>query len=394
MTDDKELTQEEMGERFDNPIMKNQITGDQFVENRRGEIRLKGDFVGETGYVSLEDVVKEVKSSGKGVVLNIGDSSTSGWDSDMVAVNREIKHRKGTSYDQEKDAIFPIFNYRTYSDCLRDVLGNRFIVVNAGVPTHTSLNGLRRIKELFRDFWRSGISIDYVTTYYGNNDSVCNGNVEEKYRKGLIGKVKRMLRSDDEIVTRTSIEDFRRNMRDIVRYCKKRKATPIIIEPATPLYWEPGRRVKRKIEFDEDDAAIRATISAVRGHYNQARHYWETANRIIAGDENPVGDFNRAIEFYEKAREMDYITPRIKSDHLQELREVSQTEGVSLVQIEVPRDKNDGKDGEGYFGDYCHPIERANKLYAEKIAGVVMHHFWDKQERGNSNIPDNIYTLY
>lgn len=394
MSKDKELTQEEIGERFDNPIMKNQITGDQFVEDRRGEIRLKGDFVEETGYVSLEKIVEEVKSSEKGVVLNIGDSSTSGWDSDMVAVNREIKHRKGASYDQEKDAIFPIFNYRAYSDCLRDLLGNRFVVVNAGVPTHTSLNGLRRLKELFTDFRKVGISIDYVTAYYGNNDSVCNGNVEEKYRKGLIGKVRRMLSGDDEIMTRTSVEDFRKNMRDIVRYCKKRESILVLIEPATPLYWEPGRRVKRKADFDEDDKAIRATLPVVRGYYDQARHYWETANRIIAGDENLVGDFNRAAEFYEKAKEMDYITPRIKSGHLQALRDIGETERVPLVQIEIPRDKNDGREGEAYFGDYCHPIERANKLYAEKIADVVMRHFLDRQERGNSAIPDNIYTLY
>jgi len=394
MSKDKELTQEEMGERFDNPIMKNQITGDQFVKDRRGEIRLKGDFLGETRYISLDEIVEEAKNSGKGVILNIGDSSTSGWDSDIVAVNREIKQRKSSQYDKEKDAIFPIFNYRTYSDCLRDILGNRFVVVNAGVPTHTSLNGLRRLKELFTNFQRAGISVDYVIAYYGNNDSVCNGNIEEKYRKGVVGKVRRLLRGDDEVVTRTSVEDFRSNMRNIIHYCKKRKATPILIEPATPLYWEPGRRVKRNTEFDEDDNAIRTTIPAVWGCYNLSKHYWDTANRIIAGDKNLVGDFNSAIEFYEKAREMDYITPRIKEGHLQALRDVSQAERVPLIQIEIPRNKNDGRDGEGYFGDYCHPIERANKLYAEKIAYVVMRHFWDRQERGNSTIPDNIYTLY
>src|SRR3989338_523674 len=394
MSKDKELTQEEMGERFDNAIMKNQITGDQFVEDRIGEIRLKGDFIGETGYVSLDDLVEEINNSRKGVILNIGDSSTSGWDSDVVAVNREIKQRKGDLYNKEKDAIFPLFNYRTYSDCLRDILGDRFVVVNAGVPTHTSLNGLRRFKELVADFHKAGISIDYVTAYYGNNDSVCNGNAEEKYRKGLIGKVRKMLVDNGQIITRTSANDFRSNMRNIVCYCKRRKAIPILIEPATPLYWEPGRRDKRKAEFDEDDAAIRATLPVIKGHYNQAIHYWDTANRIIAGDENLAGDLNHAIEFYEVARESDYITPRIKEGHLQTLRDVGQTECVPLVQIEIPRDKNDGKEGEGYFGDYCHPIERANKLYAEQIAGVIMRHFWDQQERGNSAIPSNIYTLY
>ena len=40
----KILSPEDMDKRFDSHIMKNQITGNQFVEDRREEIRLKGDF--------------------------------------------------------------------------------------------------------------------------------------------------------------------------------------------------------------------------------------------------------------------------------------------------------------------------------------------------------------
>jgi hypothetical protein len=36
-----------MGKLFDHPLMKHQVTGNQFVQNVQGEIRLTGDFVGE-----------------------------------------------------------------------------------------------------------------------------------------------------------------------------------------------------------------------------------------------------------------------------------------------------------------------------------------------------------
>lgn len=393
MSNEKELTQEEMGDRFDNPIMKNQITGNQFVEDKRGEIRLKGNFVGETGYVSLDDVVQEVRDSRKSIILNIGDSSTSGWDSDVVSLNREIKQRKGLLYDQEKDAIFPIFNYRTYSDCLRDIVGNQYVVVNAGVPTHTSLNGLRRLKELVKDFRRAGVTIDYVTAYYGNNDSVCNGNVEEKNRVGIFGKLRRILSpvdQDYQIVTRTNVEDFAKNMREIAHYCRVNNIFPILIEPAVPLYWEPGRRVKRKTEFDEDDAAIRAVPSRVEMFYRAACIRWENGNKAFE-----EGATERAIKFYEEAKEKDYITPRIKNHHVQALQYVSTAESVPLVQVDIPRDRNDGKKGEGYFGDYCHPIERANKLYAEEIRRVVMTAFYQRQNRENkSDVSDKMYPLW
>src|SRR5215510_2469006 len=147
-----------MGKLFDNPLMKHQVTGNQFVQNAQGEIRLMGDFVGEKHYISLQDVRAEAQTSKKKIVLNIGDSSTSGWDSDVVALNQRMEKELGSDFDTNQ-ALFPLFNYKTYSDCLRDNVGDKFIVINAGIPTHTSLNGLRRLEELGKTFDDEGISI-------------------------------------------------------------------------------------------------------------------------------------------------------------------------------------------------------------------------------------------
>ena len=421
MSENKELTSKEMGERFDNPIMKNQITGNQFIEDKIGEIRLKGDFVGETRYVSLSDVVQEVRESRKRVILNIGDSSTSGWDSDVVAVNREVKQIKGFSYNQEKDTIFPIFNYRTYSDCLRNLVGNQFVVVNAGVPTHTSLNGLRRLEDIVEKFEKQGVQIDYVTVYYGNNDSACNANLEEKSRNGLGGRVRRMFTPKDRVVTRTSVKDYGENLRKIIEYCRKKAIAPILIEPPIPLYWEPGRRIKRKgSDFDEEDVAIQAVASSKGGNkvlelFRESLNLWKQGNKLFA-----EGDAGCAIRLYERAREKDYITPRIKREHVKTLHEISEEEIVPLVKIDIPKDKDDGRGGEGYFGDYCHPIEPANILIANGILRAIpkceqggrinrktplryvllekavslASRFYKGRDSSNSEPPKDVYTLY
>lgn len=201
----KILTQKEIAVRFNNPIMKNQVSGDQFIENEEGEVELKGTFLGEKQYVDFEEAVMEKIKTGKKILLNIGDSSTSGWDSDLVLITREIK-----SKNPKFKEIFPIFNYPTYSDLIRHKIGNKFIILNAGVPTHTSLNGIRRLKKLVTLFEERNIKIDYVTIYYGNNDCVCNDNVEEKYRDSRI--MKAINRIITKIITRTSLPDFKINI--------------------------------------------------------------------------------------------------------------------------------------------------------------------------------------
>jgi hypothetical protein len=184
-------------------------------------------------------------------------------------------------------------------------------------------------------------------------------------------------------------------MSDIVKYCRKKGISPILIEPAVPLYWEPGRRVKREVKGrDDGDKSIQAVANTRGGkqvleRYCKALNLWERANEAYES-----GNIDRAIELYEEAKENDYITPRIKGQHLQELRDLAKEEGVSLLQIDIPRDKDDGKDREAYFGDYCHPIERANVLYAQEIARTIRTVDMFKQDKDSSNLPTDTYTLY
>jgi len=387
----KILSPEDMDKRFDSHIMKNQITGNQFVEDRREEIRLKGDFVGETGYVSLDEIVEEALATGKKIILNIGDSSTSGWDSDLVYLNRQRKNQEDIS---EEEIIFPLFSYKTYSDCLRDLVGEEYIVVNAGIPTHTSLNGYRRLKELISRFNKAGVEIDYVTVYYGNNDSVCNGNLEEKFRNNFIGKQFNNFAKMNKIITRTNVKDYKTNLKKILRYCQKHKIKPILIKPETPLYWEPGRRVKRDSEiFDEEDQAIHEVKKSQGGKnvftaYQKALQLWKQANQAHKNEELKV-----ALGLYEEARKHDFITPRIKEQHISVLYDLARNENVPLVRINLPREKNDGRDDEGYFIDYCHPDEKANQIYAEQIV-LAMKGYHSLTRKSTQAVSDKCYPLF
>jgi hypothetical protein len=184
-------------------------------------------------------------------------------------------------------------------------------------------------------------------------------------------------------------------MEDIVKYCRKKGISPILIEPAVPLYWEPGRRVKRESDaHDNGDESIQAVANTRGGKkvlefYCKALNLWGRANEFYES-----GDVERAFALYEEAKENDFITPRIKEKHLRELRDLAKQEGISLVQIDIPRNKDDGKDGEAYFGDYCHPIERANMLYAQEIARTIRTLDMFRHDNDSSNLPTDTYTLY
>src|SRR5260221_11300094 len=86
-----------------------------------------GGFVGvyQPGLVSLEQIVSDERRVGKVFVLNLGDSSTSGWDSNVVVGNAH-RHQRGERLKS------PFQDYQTYSDLLAN--DPSLYVVNAGVP--------------------------------------------------------------------------------------------------------------------------------------------------------------------------------------------------------------------------------------------------------------------
>ncbi len=188
---------------FQNPIIVEQSKAEvPFVPDRYlGHTMPKDrDFIGESDYINLESMIEEIKGSGKKIILNIGDSSTSGWDSNVVTENK-VRLERG----EELESAF--FRYKTYSDCLRDQIGDQFIVINAGVPAHTSLQGRRRLEKLVTGFKNQEIKIDYITAYYGNNDSVWEENREDKdwIAPSVTRKIKKLFSKDEErVITRTS----------------------------------------------------------------------------------------------------------------------------------------------------------------------------------------------
>src|SRR3989344_4395017 len=172
----------------DNPFM---IGYDNRIFERDEELGFRfpgGNLVGDRDFISLDSVRQEVKCrTGYPVILNIGDSSTSGWDANKLS--------KGS-----QEASAPFFTYSTYSDILRanPLFQN---TINAGVPGYTSLQGRKYLERLLRQFAKTGLKVDTVTLYFGNNDGTYN-KVEDKVR--LDGKME----SNDSRGERVSLEDF------------------------------------------------------------------------------------------------------------------------------------------------------------------------------------------
>ena len=293
-----------------------------------------------------------IKESGKRIILNIGDSSTSGWDSNVVTENRK-RLAKG-------EALKPaFFQYQTYSDYLREIAGNQFTVINAGVPAHTSLQGRRRLEQLVDKFASEGIKVDYVTAYYGNNDSVWEGNKEEKdlLAPSIAGMIRKIFsKCKRNVVTRTTAEDYQRNMGSIVEFCRERKIKPILIEPQTPIYWKPGTRVKDEEIIRDEKSDGRHSVYALLDY---ATKLWE---KILPYE---YSDLKKAV--LEEIREMDFVVPRIKREHLQRLHDAARLQNAPLVSINLDRTEDDIR----YFIDYCHPIGDTNKQIAEKIAETI-----------------------
>lgn len=359
----KNLTKKELNERFNDPVIRNQAIGNQFTQNEDGEVELLGDFIGEKGYISFEDVVRNTRESNKKIILNIGDSSTTGWNSEVQNMNLTLKEFQKQKKNEE---IFPLWTYKTYSDITKDLLDEKYIVINAGVPTHTTFNAQKRLKKLLAKFENAKIKINFVTLYIGNNDCACNGNLEEKYQNSKLQRVLLEFRRN-KIIHRTSKIDFAKNIQNIIETCRLKNISLVIIKPIIPIYWEPGRAMSRRpfVKYDFLDSLfdeIKISNPTLYQSYKESLHLW---NQGIS--EHHSGNIDQAINPLEQAKELDFITPRIKKDYETILKDVAIKNQIPYIDINLPKDKDDGLTGEKYFCDYCHPIERANKIIADEI---------------------------
>ncbi len=344
--------------QFKNPVIAAQVLESPFVpDSYLGHTMPPGkDFIGDSDFVSFDQIVSIMNSSKKKLVLNIGDSSTSGWDSNIVTKNR-------LRLTNSEPLLPAFFQYKTYSDFLRQILGKEYFVVNAGVPAHTSLQGLRRLRLLLNKLASHNIVVDWVTSYFGNNDSVWDHNREDK---DWVGKRASFLRDcfasffskkQSKIVSRVSEQDYKKNLKDIVRLCESYATSLIFIEPLTPLYWKPGTRVLgedlQRNKYPGSDVVYQLL--------DEGRLLW--AHAIAEESFSPL-----KLSALEEVREKDYIVPRIKSGHLRSLHDVVLDCEVPFVQVKLDRSVDDIR----YFIDYCHPIDGANEFIAEGVAKIIL----------------------
>lgn len=333
--------------------------------------RLKGGKFIAThgdGLITAHDIANDPKRAGKLLVLNLGDSSTSGWDSNVVVGNGR-RHANGETM------VSPFQTYKTYSAILSE--SDWVYSVNAGVPGFSAVQGARYLRRLLREFSRLGVSVDVVTVYFGNNDSAWNGNVEDSYTlrgEGFRFHLWRLLNqatNSFRAVTRVPPGDYAAYLKQIVTVGRQAGVDVVLIEPVVPLHWWPGRRAEG---LEDEEREQQSTLAGTE----VLRHLLASRELFRQGEEQlKAGNADAAGQLFEQASEADYVVPRIKQAHREALRAVAREEGVPLVYVgdKIPPNRA------GYFLDYCHPIEPANRLIAEDLIKVLKELSWARRRR-------------
>ena len=321
-----------------------------------------GKLVTSKSFVPLEEIIREVRA-GYLTFLNIGDSSTSGLDS-----NRTFKG------NQDKNA--PFFSYKTYSTLLEEQLFAN--VFNAGVPGYTSHQGKKYLELLLKKLLRRGVKIDYVTIYLGNNDCTYN---QHEDRVRLDAKIP----SESSRGERVSVEDYKRNIGSMIETCRDYGIKPILIVPAIHYDWEPGIRADKHRE---------ESLEVLRTLYNSK----------LAEELEKARDLYKQSKFKQSC-ETDRVLPRLKLAYRTALFQVAGKMRIDLVdaQSQIPLTANTE-----YFVDYCHPSEKTNQIFVDKIREIKGRNLFHKpiatrikeffrkntkeQQTGGSS--PNSYTLY
>lgn len=352
-----------LGGFSDNPFMigyDNQIfEGDEDLGFRFPQ----GLVIDRDYFCSLDELVERIKrNTGYPTILNMGDSSTSGWNSERTFKGNTNVHA-------------PFFTYKTYADLTREQLFAN--VINAGVPGYTSLQGRKRIGVLLKTLAQQGITPDYTTMYFGNNDGTYN-QYEDKVRidykpssKGNGGE-------------RVSVVDFMNNMANMICTIREYGSRPILIMPLVRYVWEPG--VRSRAHKDEFEDALMHVVSPLQKKILQARILYSQ------------GQLKNAVE-------CDVVLPRLKLRYRRALLQIARKNSVPVIDVQKKI-----MDDNTHFVDYCHPNERTNQIIVDEfkrirhsdisrkrvlsVLGAITAWFDDKKNVDTSSIPTDIYTLY
>jgi len=314
------------------------------------------DFLEYDGFSTYAETADRIRSSGKKVVLSIGESSTSGWDTTITPINRERKAK-------DLLPISAFFRYKNFTDLLRDKIGDDYEVLNAGIPGHSVLSGVRRLNQLQSRFKRDGISVNFVVIHFGNNDCLWEGNLQDRVhlmkhiRSPIffehIRRYFHPIRSDRIVLRTNSAADFGKYNKQLIRLARKIGAPPIIVQPEIPIYWKPGSRY---VDYDFDQIALLAGGAFALAELDKARKLWESAIELPYSP-NKIKQLKAAVEH-------DFIIPRIKHDYVAELQRVARDTKTPLIQTPIPRNE----DEKIYFLDYCHPRKIINTRIADQIS--------------------------
>lgn len=312
-----------------------------------------GKLITSMDFVYLKELMSLLQGN-EIIILNMGDSSTSGWNSNVV-----------TEGANKPNALF--FTYKTYSQLIEEKSNCK--IINAGVPGYSSLQGKKYLQRLLKEFSKNNILVDYVTIYFGNNDSTYNLH-EDKVR--LEGKKASL---SNNIGFRVSIEDFRKNILEMIEICKDYGTVPILIIPPINYDWKPGIRSEFfKGEFEE--ALAKLSSSAVKNALLQSIELYK-------------------LREYQKAKELDLVLPRIKDAYIQTLKDISKEHRIKVIDVQ---DKIPLEETSEFFADYCHPLEKVNSMIVKEILKHIKPNDKINVMRGgireDFDLPDKTYTLY
>lgn len=341
------MTKNKIGPFSDNPIMIGYDNRLFNFDNNLGHVFPEDKIIDQQKFISLNKKISALKNSkNKFLILNLGDSSTSGWNSDNVF--------KGCSNPQAA-----LFSYKTYSDFLDDS-GND--VINAGVPGYTTYQAKKYLEIILKRLAKNKIYVDYVTTYLGNNDCTFNS-LEDKTR------IDYKIASSKKILMRVAEKDFVDNYMDIIKITKSYGANLVILSPASNFKWQPGLR-SEKYPKEFLTQINNVNHPEIKELFLQSKKDYQLRN-------------------YKQSLENDLLLPRIKQKYKFLLSNIASQNNIIFVDTQTfIKAKTD-------FIDYCHPNEKSNEKITTKLSSIlkVKNKAYSK-ENVEQFLPADTYTLY
>lgn len=286
-----------------------------------------GGCVGSDNFRNIDDVIAELDSS-RPIVLNMGDSTTAGYNAEHL-------------YTGKTDIEGILFGHKTYSELLNQEFENN--VINAGIPGASSLQVRKKLRWLLEKLQQAGKSPSFVTIYVGNND----GRHGQEHKCWL----------DDERPTllgggvKVTKADYAKNLSAMIKDIRDFRATPILIRPLSNRYAEP-LVVTRTYPDDAINGISSSLDSLTRFKLEQARRAWTN------------GDLELAVE-------LDTKLCRIKQGHLDELAKVARKTRTHLIDLQDQLNIRSLGDADRFFVDYTHVNEHTHSLIANAIKSLI-----------------------